>query len=109
MSLFYVLAGLNHFRNPAFYTGMMPSWLPKHAFLVAFSGIVEIVLGLLLLHPATRVWAAWGIIALLIAIFPANVQMSINLYPIGGIKFWGSIARLPFQGLFIYWAYTFTR
>ena len=78
MAAIYVGAGINHFVNPVFYKNIMPPWLPWHYPLITISGVVEIVLGLLLLHRPIRKWAAWGIIVLLVAVLPANVQMMIN-------------------------------
>lgn len=109
LSALFVLAGLNHFINPAFYLKMMPPYLPWHLFLVYLSGFFEVALGVLLLVPALTRVAAWGLIALLVAVFPANVQMAINphLYPdIHPIVLW---LRLPLQAVFIAWAYWYTR
>src|SRR6476661_4280825 len=66
MAAFYVLAGVNHFLNPAVYLKIMPPYLPWHRLLVEVSGVCEIALGLLLLVPRCMRWAAWGLIALLI-------------------------------------------
>ena len=106
--LFYVLAGRAHFTNPDFYLKIMPPYLPWHRELVFLSGVAEVVLGLGMLFPATRVWAAWGIIALLVAVFPANVY---HLQSGGAgmdIPTWALWLRLPFQGLFLAWAYWHT-
>jgi len=105
----FILAGLNHFRNPDFYINIMPPYLPWHAALVAISGAAEIALAVMLLFRRWTVLAGWGLIALLIAIFPANLQMSLNpqLYPsISPVALW---LRLPLQGLLIAWAYWYTR
>ncbi len=107
--VFFVAAGINHFINPNFYIRMMPDYLPWHAELVAISGVAEIALGILLLFERWRVAAAWGLIALLIAVFPANVNMTMHpeLYPtISQTALW---IRLPIQGLLIAWAYWYTR
>lgn len=109
MAAIYVAAGINHFVNPVFYKNIMPPWLPWHYSLIAISGAAEIVLGLLLLQVATRKWAAWGIIALLIAVFPANVQMMINYKQQQNPYLWIAILRLPLQLLLIRWAYQFVR
>lgn len=103
-----MLGGLYHFVNPALYLRMMPSYLPWHLFLVYFSGFCEAALGLLLLVPKYARLAAWGLIALLVAVFPANVQMALNpqLFPdIPPLVLW---LRLPLQAVFIAWAYLFT-
>jgi uncharacterized membrane protein len=103
------LAGVNHFLRPDFYVKIMPLYLPWHRELVLMSGICEVALGVLLLIPKCTVVAAWGIIALLIAVFPANLHMAMNsdLYrSIPATVLW---LRLPLQGVLIAWAYWFTR
>ena len=109
LCVFFVVAGLNHFINPAFYLKAMPPYLPWPLFLVYLSGFFEVALGVLLLAPALTRIAAWGLVALLIAVFPANIQMAINpeLYPdISPLALW---LRLPLQAVFIAWAYWHTR
>lgn len=109
LGVLFVLAGANHFLNPDFYTRMMPPYLPWHLGLVYASGVCEIVLGILLLVPRYAPLAAWGIIALLVAVFPANVHMALNAetYPeFSAVALW---VRLPVQGLLVAWAYWFTR
>ena len=86
----------------------MPAFLPAPLFLVYLSGFLEIVFGGLLLPEATRPWAAWGIILLLILIFPANIQMALNYWQALHPYKWLAIARLPLQIFLIWWAYTFT-
>jgi uncharacterized membrane protein len=105
----FVAAGANHFVNPAFYAGIMPPYLPWHMPLVYVSGLAEIVLGALLLTARFRVVAAWGLVALLIAVFPANVHMALNptRYPsVAAVALW---LRLPLQGVLILWAWWLTR
>lgn len=109
LCVFFVLAGLNHFISPSFYTRIMPPYLPWHLFLVYLSGFFEIALGVLLLAPSYTRVAAWGLVALLVAVFPANIQMAINpqLYPdVSPAVLW---LRLPLQAVFIAWAFWFTR
>ncbi|MEP6903308.1 MAG: MauE/DoxX family redox-associated membrane protein, partial [Actinomycetota bacterium] len=74
----FILAGVNHFLNPNFYLRMMPPIFPAHLFLVYLSGVFEIALGILLLIPKFTHFAAWGLIALLIAVYPANIYMALN-------------------------------
>jgi len=111
MALFYVLAGVNHFAHPKMYISLMPRLLPASSFspLVAFSGICEAILGLMLILPATRNIAAWGIIALLIVLFPANIQMTIDFTRRQDTYTWLTWLRLPLQVVLIWWAYRFTR
>ena len=75
LSLLMVFAGVMHFVNPAFFLKIMPPYLPFHWELVHVSGVCEVVLGILLLIPRFSRFAAWGIIALLIAVFPANIYL----------------------------------
>jgi len=109
MSVFYILAGINHFISTQQYVSIMPSWLPWHYTLVYISGILEMLYGFLLLSPVTRRIAALLIIALLIAVFPANVQMAVNYYRGNNPFLWVAIVRLPLQFLLIYWAYFYTK
>jgi uncharacterized membrane protein len=109
MAGFYVLAGVNHFVAPEFYLRLMPDYLPWHLALVYVSGVAELVLGVAVLIPRLRRLAAWGIIALLVAVFPANVHAAVQEIPlIAGDPFWNWV-RLPFQALFIAWAWWYTR
>ncbi len=87
----------------------MPPWLPYHAALVLISGICEVVFGLMLLLPTTRKMAAWLIILLLIAIFPANIQMMLHYMDENNPRLWMAVVRLPLQVLLIWWAYGFTK
>jgi uncharacterized membrane protein len=117
LGLFYVFAGWNHFRDPGFYVPMIPPFLPAPRELVELSGVAEFGLGLAALvlgtHvPRLRRWIAWGVIALLVAVFPANLYIAFENVPIGGraeglgVMNW---VRLPFQFLFIAWAWIYTR
>jgi uncharacterized membrane protein len=107
--ILFILAGLNHFRSPDFYVNIMPPYLPWHRELVAISGVAEVALGTLLLFRRWTVLAGWGLIALLVAVFPANLHMAMHpeLYPsIAPAALW---IRLPVQGLLIAWASVYTR
>lgn len=107
LAVFMIAAGANHFRDPGFYLAIMPSWLPWPAALVAVSGASEIAGGLGVLLPRTRRLAGWGLIALLVAVFPANLQMSVSGVQPPGIHLpeWALWARLPLQALFIAWVW----
>ena len=108
MAVAYIFAGLNHFLKPKFYLPMMPPFLPAPMLLIYLSGLAEIGLGAALLVPRLSTLAAWGIIALLIAVFPANVYMLMT----GGlgynVPYSALVIRLPIQGLLILWAYWYT-
>ncbi len=108
MAIFYIVAGFNHFIRPGFYLKIMPPWLHYHLQIVLVSGILEIILGVLLLFEPTRNFAAWGIFALLIAIFPANIQMMLNFKNTHNHYLWVAILRLPLQLVLIRWAWLFT-
>jgi len=109
MSAIYIFAGVMHFLKPNVYLKMMPPMLPYPLSLVYISGIFEIVCGVLLLFPATRSFAAWLTILLLIAILPANIQMAVNFKRIEHPYFWVTILRLPLQFVLIWWAWLYTR
>jgi len=106
---FFIFAGVSHFTNRAFFIAIVPPYLPWPVALVYISGVAEIVLGALLMLPRTSRLAGWGLIALLIAVFPANVHMAMNpeLYPnISPTALW---IRLPLQGVLIALAYWYAR
>jgi len=105
MALLYIAAGVNHFWNTALYVSIMPPYLPWHTTLVHISGVGEVLLGLLVLAPNARRIAAAGIVFLLVAVFPANVQMAINYAQSHNPYLWVAIARLPLQFLLIWWAW----
>ena len=109
LGVLFVAAGVNHFVSPAFYVGIMPTYVPWHPQLVFLSGIAEVALGGLLLFRRWAAWAGWGLVVLLVAIFPANVHMALHpeLYPsISPLVLW---LRLPLQAVFIAWAWCYTR
>ncbi len=105
----FILAGINHFLNPAFYLKIMPPFLPAHLFLIRLSGVFQIALGILLLIPKFSRLAAWGLIALLIAVFPANVYMAMNAEMFPEFSRTALYLRLPLQIVLIAWAFWFTR
>jgi uncharacterized membrane protein len=109
LGLAFAAAGVNHFANPDFYVGIMPPYLPWHAELVFWSGVAEAVLGLLALPARTAPAAGWGLVALLVAVFPANIHMALHPELFPHFPAWLLLARLPLQGVFIWWAYRWTR
>jgi uncharacterized membrane protein len=109
LGVLFIAAGINHFLNTATYLSIMPPYLPWHLELVYISGIAESALGVLLLIRRYAVWAGWGLVALCIAVFPANLHMAMHadLYPaIPELAMW---LRLPAQGLLIAWSWWYTR
>lgn len=108
LAVIMVGAGVIHFVNPQIYVSIMPKYLPWHLALVYISGFLEILFGGGLLTGFSRV-AAWGLIALLIAVFPANLNMALHpeLAPqIPSVFLW---FRLPLQAVLIWWAWQFTK
>ena len=103
----YVADGVNHFISPKTYLAIMPPYIPAHNLMVTLSGIAEIVLGIGLLFPATRSISAWGLVLLLIAVFPANIYMA-TASRFRKLPAWIRWGRLPLQGLLIWWAYQYT-
>lgn len=101
--------GVLHFVRPAPFVAIVPPWLPWPLALVYVSGAAEIAFGVLLLFRRTRVLAAWGIILLLIAVFPANIHMAVNAHLFPAMSEPVLWARLPLQLVLIALAYRFTR
>lgn len=108
LAFLFIAAGANHFVSPATYLRIMPPYLPMPLELVYLSGLFEIVGGVGLLFAITRRAAAWGLIVLLIAVFPANVYMwqIANEFP--NIPTWALLLRLPLQLLLMAWVWTQT-
>lgn len=105
------VAGTLHFAASDPFIRIVPDFLPYPAALVYISGIIEIGLGVALLLPPVSQWAAWGLVALFIAVYPANLNMAINHIHIDGIPdgWWFQAIRLPFQFVLIAWAYWYTK
>lgn len=103
VGLFFIGVGVLHFVNPAPFVKIMPTWLPAHLALVYISGVFEVLGGIGLIVPRTRRFAAWGLIALLIAVFPANINMAVNEIYLDGMPHepWLLWARLPMQLVFM--------
>ncbi|WP_411714376.1 DoxX-like family protein [Natronomonas sp.] len=115
MGVSYAVAGVLHFVVPELYAQIIPPFLPFPLVLVYLSGIAEMALGIGVMVPRTRRLAAWGLIALLLAIFPANIYMATNGVVVEGAGMvldpspaerWG---RLPLQGVLMLWAWWYTR
>lgn len=107
MGLLYIAAGVNHFIHPEFYIKMIP-FLPYPIQINFLSGIVEVLVGLTVMIPAFRIKAARGIIALLVAVFPANIYMALHWAEWGNSPY-PLFLRLPIQALLIWWAYLYTK
>jgi uncharacterized membrane protein/catechol 2,3-dioxygenase-like lactoylglutathione lyase family enzyme len=108
-AIFFIGAGILHFRNPDFYLKIMPPYIPWHLAMVDISGVAEIVLGGMLLFSKLQRLAGWGLILLLVAIFPANIYVYQHQELFPGIPPIAHLLRLPLQAVFILWAYWYTR
>jgi len=101
----FIFTGVLHFLIPKPFEAIVPDYLPAHRTLVYASGVAEAAGGAALLHPKTRRYGGWWLIATLVAVFPANIHMALHpekfkQVPGGAPALW---ARLPFQGVFIAW------
>jgi uncharacterized membrane protein len=105
LGLTFIATGVLHFVRPRMYEAIMPRYLPAHRELVYASGIAEIAGGAGVLHPRTRRAAGWWLIATLLAIFPANVEMAVHAERFKRFPPAALWARLPFQGVLIAWAW----
>ncbi len=106
LAIFFVVAGANHFHAPQIYLGMMPPWLPSPLALVWVSGVGEILGGIGALVPFARRYAGWGLMVLLVAIFPANLHVALQ-GRMPGFDFSPLILwlRLPGQVLLMGWVW----
>jgi uncharacterized membrane protein len=113
-AVLFIVAGVLHFKIPRTYEAMMPPWIPLHSEAVAVSGVAEIFGGLLLIPDRTAKFGGWWLIALLVAVFPANVHMAVNYNDIRGLQNssipqWALWLRLPLQPLAMYLVWKSTR
>ena len=115
LAAFFTFAGVMHFVIPKRYEATVPEYIPISAHdAVVYSGYAEIAGALAVIPPATRNLARWWLIALLVAVFPANVHMAVNPEQIRGLELdrvprWALWARLPFQPLMIWWVWKAAR
>jgi len=109
LALLFIAAGLFHLLLPSTYVAIMPPYLPAHLALVYVSGLCEMLggFGLLFNAPIRRI-AAWGLVALLIAVFPANLNMALHHANFPTIPVWALWLRLPLQLPMIWWAWLYT-
>jgi len=114
LAAFFTTTGVLHFVIPRSYEAMMPPWLPAHREAVIVSGVAEIAGGAALVPRPTRRFARWWLLALLVAVFPANVHMAVNPEQVSGLDLdrvprWALWARLPLQPLAMLWVWRATR
>jgi uncharacterized membrane protein len=115
LGLFYIVAGINHFRSPLTYLAVMPPYIPRPLTMIYISGIAEILGGIGVfvpdgfVFPRTRAFAAWGIVALLIAVSPVHIHMALHPEQFSSVPLWAIWLRLPLQLPLIAWAWYYTR
>jgi uncharacterized membrane protein len=109
VTLFFVAAGTAHFVNPGFFVSIMPPWIPAHLALVYVSGFFEILGGVGVLPVATRRLAGYGLLALLAAVYPANIHMALHPELFPQVSRAALYARLPIQFVFAAWVWWATR
>jgi len=107
LSLLFVSAGISHFISPEPFLAIVPPYLPAALFLVYLSGAAEILGGLGIWIQPIRKWAGWGLVVLLVAVFPANVYGFQNGMKISGesVPEWILLLRLPLQAILFWWVY----
>ena len=107
MSIAYTYVGIRHFIDPDFFLAIMPNYFSLHLFFVYLTGLMEVVFGVLLVFRKTRKIGAYGLIVLLVIVFPANIHLvqSELSQSILDVTKEQSVIRLPFQGLFLLLAY----
>jgi len=114
MGIFYIAAGINHFARPAFYAAVMPPYIPQPLLMIDISGVAEVLGGVGVLvpnkfvFPRTRAAAAWGIVALLIAVSPVHINMCLHPQQFPQLPVWALWVRLALQLPLIGWAWSYT-
>jgi uncharacterized membrane protein len=109
LAILFILAGALHFVFTPVYVSIMPSYLLAPTLLVQISGVFEILGGIGLLVPVTQLFASWGIVALLVCVMPANLNMALHPQHWPTIPVWLLWARVPMQIPLIYWAWIYTQ
>ena len=108
LAMFFIFFGIDHFINPEFYLSIMPPKFPFHLEAVYISGFFEVLGGVGVLVSKFRKIAGWGLVALLVAVYPANIYMALNADAFMSISIELLYFRLALQFLFFYWAYIVT-
>ena len=109
LAAFFINVGIDHFVHSEFYLSIMPPAFPLHIEAVYISGVFEILGGIGVLIPKFRRFSGWGLVALLIAVYPANIYMAISPDTFPDIPVSALYFRLVLQFIFFYWAYSVTR
>lgn len=104
----FLITGILHFLKPQFFVKIMPDYIPWHLAMVYISGVAEMLGGIGILVSQTQTFAAWGLLLLLVAVFPANINMAVESIQKSGLGSWYSmilLLRLPLQFVIMYWVY----
>ena len=101
LAIAFVAVGITHFTSPDFFVAIVPPYLPAPLALVYISGFFEILGGAGLLIPRLRRIAGWGLIALMIAVYPANIHMAMNPDQFPDLSPTALYIRLPIQFVMI--------
>ena len=111
LAALFITAGILHFARADAFTSIVPTYLPAPKLLVYISGVFELAGGIGLLIPKFRPIAGWGLILLLIAVFPANIDMAVDpeRFVSRGIPLWALYLRLPLQGVLMLWVWWCSR
>lgn len=113
VAAFFTFAGCMHFVRPRAYEAIVPPYVPRHREVVIASGLAEIAGGAAIIPTPTRRFARWWLIAVLMAVFPANVHMAVDPEQVRGLDLdriprWALWARLPLQPLMMIWVWRAT-
>lgn len=111
LAALFVVSGVAHFARPEPFVAIVPPYLPAPRALVYVSGVFEILGGVGLLIPAVRPWAGVGLIALLLAVYPANIHMALHNVPLAGrpLPWWAHAIRLPLQFVLMWLVWVVSR
>ena len=109
LAAFFIRAGVGHFTDAAFFLAIVPPWLPHPLLMVQISGVAEIAGGVGILIPQLRRLAGWGLLALLVAVYPANIHMALHPELFPQMTETALYARLPFQFVFAAWVWWATK
>lgn len=107
LGVLFILAGMNHFRKPKLYEKVLPPYIPAHSSVVMASGIVEMILGFMLMNQEYQAGGAWGIIVLMILFLPVHMYMLQNKKASLNLPKWLLLLRIPLQFGLMLWAYLY--
>jgi uncharacterized membrane protein len=109
LAAFMTVAGIVHFAAPKFYESIVPVWAGEPRRVVYLSGVAELLCGAMVAIPKTKRLGAWATLIVLIAVYPANINMAIQAGVPSDAVGWGAWLRLPLQFPMWRWAYRHTR